>query len=53
MAYKFITWLKNCVKSDDQWYLENSRDIQDLEIRLLTLQREGMRNLYLKYWYGH
>ena len=53
MWNKICNWFSQMGKSDDQWYLENSRDMNDLEIRLLTLQREGMKNLYWKYWYGH
>lgn len=48
-----FNWIRNQFKSDQDWYLENSQDLGDLEIRLLTLQRQGLQNLYMRYWYGH
>lgn len=53
MWNKITDMVKNWFKTDEEWYLDNSRDVNDLEIRMLTLQREGMKNLYWKYWYGH
>jgi len=52
MLTKIKEWLINLIKSDEDWYLENALDEQDLEIRILRLQRQGLYSLHHKYWYG-
>jgi hypothetical protein len=53
MFSKSWCWFKSLFKSDDAYYVENARDIHELEWRLTQMRRNGLPNPRYKYYLGY
>lgn len=45
-------WFRSWNQTEEEWYLSNSRDLHDLEMRLREMQRADMYRVFWKYYRG-